>query len=160
MKTLQNFILESNGGDKYQKYLTKEAHERIDIIKDKFKNVKELSSFFNNIKKYKGSENQNPMRNDSVFVGFGAYHPIAEGCFYYYDNIFIQFDSPKNKFAIYLDKDSSKIAICKNMHISYSGAKKDKASFLQEDGTYGSESTEITWLDPSSESVQKELEKF
>lgn len=162
MKSLNEYISESQlcegmTNKQYLELLTRQQHERVDAIKKEYKN-EALKDFFKNIKSFKGSEYQNPMKNNSIDVSMGSDDEYSKGFFYHYANIFIQFNSPKEKYAIYFNDD--KIAICKDMKISYSGQNKDKGSFLQDDGTYGPVSTEITWLDQSSETVKNELEKF
>lgn len=167
MKTLNDYILESYESElmisekmtnnDYQELLTRQQHEKLDNVSKEYKN-ETLLDFFKNIKSLRGTDYQNPMRKNSIYVCKGVKDEYSKGFFYHYDNIFIQFNSPKEKYAIYLDGD--KIAICKDMKISYSGSKKDKASFLQDDGTYGQVSTEINWLNQSSETVKNELAKL
>lgn len=162
MKSLNEYISESQiceGMTKkqYLELLTRHQQEKVDVIENKYKN-NALKDFFKNIKSFKGSEYENPMKNNSIYITMGSDDEYSKQFFYHYVSIFIQFNSPKEKYAIYFNDD--KIAICKDMKISYSGQNKDKGSFLQDDGTYGKLSTEMTWLDQSSETVKNELAKF
>lgn len=162
MKSLNEYISESQICEgmthkQYLELLTRQQHERVNAIEKEYNN-ESLKDFFKNIKSFKGADYQNPMKNNSIYVSMGSKDEYSEGFFYHYANIFVQFNSPKEKYAIYFNDD--KIAICKEMKISYSGQNKDKGSFLQDDGTYGKVSTEMTWLDQSSEAVQNELAKF
>lgn len=157
--SLDNVIIESEDKD-FRNMETEHQHKVVDFMKEKYKNVKELSTFFNNLKTFNGSQYECPMYKNSIYVCQGTYENGHESNYYYYDSIFIQFGRG-DKYAIYLDKNSSKIAIANKIKISYSGNYNNKGCWLQEDGTYSTKmSNKINWIDPSSEEVQKELEKF
>lgn len=157
--SFDNLIIESSNND-FRRMETEHQHKIVDFLKEKYKKINELSSFFDNLKTFNGASYQCPMCKNSIFACQGSYENGYESSFYYYDNIFIQFGKG-DKYVIYLDKNTSKIAIANKIKISYSGNSNDKGCWLQEDGTYSTKmSNKINWLDPSSEEVQKELEKF
>ena len=153
MKNLTQYIIEGN--------IAKE-NETKDLIKKlwtKYKDCPNICDFLDKAKKAKVSQYQLPMSSFSIFGSIGGHYDDNSG-FYNYDNIFIQLKSPKERYAIYFNDKTGQIAVAKEMHISYSGTRKDSARFLEDNGYFGDQSKSIVWLDIDSDALTDILHTF